>query len=175
MSGPVQHAGNAGRRQLLRRIAALGVAAGSVAGGALRTGAARASAAALPASHSLAQELALAQKLRQPLVVMVSLHGCPFCEVVRSSHLAPMLRREGLPVVQVDMRSKAMTEDFAGQPVSHDQLVRQWNARVAPTVLFFGQGAKEVAERLEGGYLPDFYGSYLDDRLLAARQRIRKT
>ena len=98
MSGPVQHAGNAGRRQLLRRIAALGVAAGSVAGGALRTGAARASAAALPASHSLAQELALAQKLRQPLVVMVSLHGCPFCEVVRSSHLAPMLRREGLPV-----------------------------------------------------------------------------
>ena len=125
MSGPVQHAGNAGRRQLLRRIAALGVAAGSAAGGALRTGAARASAAALPASHSLAQELALAQKLRQPLVVMVSLHGCPFCEVVRSSHLAPMLRREGLPVVQVDMRSKAMTEDFAGQPVSHDQLVRQ--------------------------------------------------
>ena len=175
MSGPVQHAGNAGRRQLLRRIAALGVAAGSVAGGALRTGAARASAAALPASHSLAQELALAQKLRQPLVVMVSLHGCPFCEVVRSSHLAPMLRREGLPVEQVDMRSKAMTEDFAGQPVSHDQLVRQWNARVAPTVLFFGQGAKEVAERLEGGYLPDFYGSYLDDRLLAARQSIRKT
>ena len=172
MSGPVQHAGNAGRRQLLRRIAALGVAAGSVAGGALRTGAARASAAALPASHSLAQELALAQKLRQPLVVMVSLHGCPFCEVVRSSHLAPLLRRESQPVVQVDMRSKAMTEGFAGQPVSHESLVRQWNARVAPTVLFFGKGGEEIAERLEGGYLPDFYGSYLDDRLLAARRRI---
>lgn len=162
----------AARRLALQRMAALATAAGSGAGGIFWAGAVQAGTAALPSSRSLAQELALAQKLRQPLVVMVSLHGCPFCEVVRSSHLAPLLQREGQPVVQVDMRSKAMTEGFAGQPVSHESLVRQWNARVAPTVLFFGKDGEEIAERLEGGYLPDFYGSYLDDRLLAARRRI---
>ena len=156
------------RRQGLRALGALALGASGI-------GAARAAGGHLPLSASLKDELARALKARQPLVVMVSLHRCPWCAEVRNNYLAPMRAQERLPVVQVDMRSKAMTEDFAGQPVSHDQLVRQWNARVAPTVLFFGQGAKEVAERLEGGYLPDFYGSYLDDRLLAARQRIRKT
>ena len=157
-----------GRRSVLQHIVVLGASAGA----ALRVGGGHASGSSLPQSRSLAQELALAQKLRQPLVVMVSLHGCPFCDVVRNSHLAPMLRREGLPVTQVDMRSEAMTESFAGVPVSHDRLVRNWNVTVAPTVLFFGKGGVEIADRLEGGYLPDFYGSYLDDRLLAARLRI---
>ena len=83
-----------------------------------------------------------------------------------------MLRREGLPVTQIDMRSEAMTEDFDAKAISHDRLVRKWNVTVAPTVLFFGKGGEEIADRMEGGYLPDFYGSYLDDRLLAARRRI---
>ena len=156
------------RRLVLQQLAVAGI----VTGGVLQAGPARARGALLPVSGSLAQELALAQKLRQPLVVMVSLHGCPFCEVVRDSHLEPMLRREGLPVVQVDMQSQAKTEDFAGNAVTHAQLVRNWRVSIAPTVLFFGQGGQEIAERMEGGYLPDFYGSYLDDRLVAARRKI---
>lgn len=160
------------RRMALQRIAVLGAGLGTCMGTVLRAATAHAGGAALPLSRSLAQELAVAQKLHQPLVVMVSLHGCPFCEVVRNNYLAPMLQREGLPVTQVDMRSDAMTENFAGIPISHDQMVRNWSVTVAPTVLFFGKHGAEVADRLEGGYLPDFYGSYLDDRLLAARRRI---
>ncbi len=132
---------------------------------------AQAAALLLPPSRSLANELAQAQAVRQPLVVMVSLAGCPFCKVVREHYLGPMHQREGLPVVQVDMRSSAATTDFAGRPATHDQLVRAWGIGIAPTVLFFGRGATEVAERLAGGYLPDFYGAYLDERLLAARRR----
>lgn len=156
------------RRYALQQL----VFAGMACAGVLHTGPSRASGALLPASGSLVQELALAQKLRQPLIVMVSLHGCPFCEVVRNSHLAPMLHRQGLPVVQVDMQSQAKTQDFAGKAVTHDQLVRNWRVTIAPTVLFFGKGGVEIAERMEGGYLPDFYGSYLDDRLAAARSKI---
>ena len=160
--------GRTSRRHLLQQLALAGLTAGAL----VQTRVSRASGALLPLSGSLVQELVLAQQLHQPLVVMVSLQGCPFCDVVRNSHLAPMLRREGLPVTQVDMRSEAMTESFAGMPISHDHLVRSWNVTVAPTVLFFGKGGVEIADRLEGGYLPDFYGSYLDDRLFAARRRI---
>lgn len=155
------------RRAFLQRIAAAGIA--TAAG--LHSAQSQAG-EPLPLSRSLPQELALAQKLRQPLVVMVSLHGCPFCEVVRNSHLGPMLRREGLPVVQVDMQSNSMTEDFAEKAVSHGQMVRNWGISLAPTVLFFGKGGQEIAERMQGGYLPDFYGSYLDDRLIAARRKL---
>lgn len=117
---------------------------------------------------SLKDELAAALRLAQPLVVMVSLEGCPFCRVVREHHLLP-LRQEGQPIVQIDMRSNARVLDFAGQSRSHDELVRAWNVVSAPTLLFLGKGAREVAPRLQGSSIPDFYGAYLEQRIHAAR------
>ena len=127
----------------------------------------------LSPSISLADELRNALRKGNPLVVMVSLEGCVFCKVVRESHLVPMREQSGLDVVQVNMRIQQMTRDFRGASVSHEQLVQSWGVRVAPSVLFFGPGGVEVAERLTGGYIPDFYGAYLDERLAKARLRIR--
>lgn len=132
-----------------------------------------AAAAELPAAHDLKDELASALARREPLVVMVSLEGCPFCKVARDHYLAPMHEREGLHVAQVDMRSRSRVLDFGGRAVTHDDLVRRWTIRVAPTVLFFGRGGVEVADRLVGGYIPDFYGAYLDQRLAQARATLR--
>ena len=123
----------------------------------------------LPAPQSLQDELAKALRQKEPLIVMVSLDGCPFCRSARQSHLVPMYRA-GTPIVQLDMRSAQTVLDFKGQSATHDQLIRQWRISVAPTLMFFGPGGKEVAERMEGGYLPDFYGPYLDERLVKARQ-----
>lgn len=137
------------------------------------TGAAWASPAILPLAESLQDELALALKKGQPLVVMVSLEGCPFCVVARNSYLAP-LRAEGrLDIVQVDMRTGRPLKDFQGQALTHEEMTRRWAIKLAPTVLFFGKGGQEVAERLVGGMLPDFYGAYLDQRLEAARKAVR--
>ena len=122
----------------------------------------------LPVALSLSDDLAAALQLAQPLVVMVSLEGCPFCRVVREHHLLP-LRQEGQTIVQVDMRSDARVLDFAGQSRTHDELVRAWKIVSAPTLLFFGKGAREVAPRLQGSSIPDFYGAYLEQRIHAAR------
>ncbi len=130
-------------------------------------------AAELPPAHNLQEELAAALAKGQPLVLMVSLEGCPFCKIARNNYLAPMHEQEGLHVAQVDMRSRARVLDFSGKAVTHDDLVRLWKIRIAPTVLFFGRGGVEVAERLVGGYIPDFYGAYLDQRLAQARATLR--
>lgn len=134
---------------------------------------ARAAGAVLPTPDSLADELAQARKIGQPLVVMVSLAGCPFCRVARDSYLDPLRRQDGVPVVQIDMRSAAPVRDFKRASVTHDQLVRAWKVKVAPTVLFFGPGGKELADRLEGGYIADFYGAYLEQRLQQARAALK--
>jgi len=120
--------------------------------------------ASLPAAQSLPAELARALKNHQPLIVMASLDGCVFCRQARQSHLSPM-HKAGTVIVQVDMRSQQQVLDFAGQLTTHDRLTRQWKISITPTLLFFGPGGKEVAERMEGAYLPDFYGAYLDERL----------
>ena len=125
----------------------------------------------LPAAQSLPDELARALKNRQPLIVMASLDGCVFCRQARQSHLSPM-HKAGTVIVQVDLRSKQQVLDFAGQLTTHDQLTRQWKISITPTLLFFGPGGKEVAERMEGAFLPDFYGPYLEERLATGRKSL---
>lgn len=127
----------------------------------------------LPSSKSLPDDLALALRGGSPLVVMVSLDGCPFCKVARDSYLGPLQQEQGLPVVQLDMRSRLVLVDFKSKRLTHDELIRSWGIKVAPTVLFFGPGGVEVAERLVGGYIPDFYGAYLDERIRQSRSVIR--
>jgi hypothetical protein len=129
--------------------------------------------AVLPTARSLPDELAQALSQGRPLVVMVSLEGCPFCRIARQSHLLPM-NRQGWGIVQVDMRSTQVVRDFDGKMLTHDALVQRWRVSVAPTLLFIGPGGKEVAERMEGAYQPDFYGPYLEDRLDKARTVIRR-
>lgn len=126
----------------------------------------------LPSAGSLPASLENALRSKQPLVVMVSLHGCAFCKVVRENYLHP-LRASGLQVVQVDMRDPRALTDFTGAATTHDAWVRQQRIKIAPTVLFFGAQGREVAARLTGAYLPDFYGAYLDEQLAAARQAVQ--
>ena len=125
--------------------------------------------AILPVSRSLLDELAIALQKGQPLIVMASLAGCVFCRQARESHLSPM-HQAGSSIVQIDLRSPQPVLNFAGQSTTHDQLTRLWKISITPTLLFFGPGGKEVAERMEGAYQPDFYGPYLEDRLAKGRK-----
>ncbi|MFN4361487.1 MAG: hypothetical protein ACK4F4_12260 [Hylemonella sp.] len=130
-------------------------------------------AATLPRALDLQRELAAALARQEPLVLMVSLDGCAYCHVVRDHHLAPLHQQQGLPVVQVDMRSRRALKDVDGRGIVHDEFVRARRVTVAPTVLFLGPNGEELAERLVGGSIPDFYGAYLDQRLAQARARLR--
>lgn len=126
----------------------------------------------LPRANQLPAQLAAALKQGQPLTVMVSLDGCPYCHAARSSYLLPLMR-QGQPLVQVNMRSQEALQDFDGKATSHDALIRRWEAKVAPTLLFVGPGGREIATRMTGSYLPDFYGEILNDRLDAARKALK--
>lgn len=132
-----------------------------------------AAAASLPSAQVLREELAMALKDGHPLVVLVSLAGCPFCKIVRENYLSPLRAQQSLPVVQVDMHSAAAVQDFKGVALTHDALVHAWGVKVAPTVLFFGRSGTEVAPRLEGIGSPDYYGAVLDDRLAQAQKAIQ--
>jgi thioredoxin-related protein len=83
------------------------------------------------------------------------------------------MQKKGFPIVQIDMRSDQQVKGFSGQMLTHDQMVKQWRVSIAPTLLFFGPKGQELADRMEGGYLPDYYGSYLDERIALARKTLR--
>lgn len=133
------------------------------------------SAAALPAPASLRSAAQAAARQGEPLVVMTTLPGCPYCDLVRNHYLLP-LRREGkVQAVQLDIRDRSGNlQDFQGQTTTPAAQARAWKARFAPTVLFLGPDGQELAERLVGVAVPDFYGEYLEARLAEARRKLSK-
>ena len=135
-------------------------------------GAAGAPAPGLPELVSLADALTDALGRAQPLIVLVSLEGCPYCRIARENYLLPMRQRDGLAVWQINMRSAGIVRDFADNALSQDEMIQRWGVHAAPTVLFFGRDGREVAERLKG-VSPDFYSSYLDQRIAAAQAAVR--
>ena len=129
----------------------------------------------LPTPKSLRAAAEAAAGRGLPLVVMVTLRGCVYCDLVRNSYLHPLMRQGRLIAVQLDLQDKAgPIQDFAGHTTTPAALAEAWNVRVTPTVMFFGPDGRERAERLQGVSSTDFYGEYLNQRLDAAREGLRK-
>ncbi len=129
----------------------------------------------LPTPKSLRAAADATAARGEPLVVMVTLRGCVYCELVRNSYLHPLMREGRLIAVQIDFQDKTTPiQDFAGRTTTPATLVDEWEVRLTPTVFFFGPDGRELAERLEGVTSTDFYGSYLDDRLDTARSKLKK-
>ena len=129
---------------------------------------------ALPSPASLRAAAQAAAAKGEPLVLMTTVAGCPFCNLVRNHHLLPMLRAGQVQAVQLDIRDRRSNlQDFAGNTTTPVEQVAVWKARFAPTVLFFGPQGQELAERLVGVAVPDFYGEYLEARLTEARAKLK--
>ena len=129
---------------------------------------------ALPTPVSLRGAAQAAAGRGEPLVVMTTLPGCPFCDLVRNHYLLPMRREGKVQAVQLDVRGRSVLQDFKGHTTTPADVARVWKARFAPTVLFLGPQGEELAERLVGVAVPDFYGEYLDARLSEARRKLGK-
>jgi hypothetical protein len=141
----------------------------------------------LPFPDSLQRELNLAWTQKRCLILMFSLPGCPFCKVVRESHLWPLRLEKDWPVFQIDLQSQRAAWGFDGKRSTHAQVASVHAVSVTPSVLFVGKAvntalaptdatprALEIAERLTGAYIPDFYGAYLDQRLNTAQLQFRQ-
>ena len=125
---------------------------------------------ALPVPKSLPQAALAARSQGQPLVLLISLPGCVYCEQVRRSYLIPMLAESGLQAWQLDVSNRSLpVMGFDGKPTTAAAQAKVWKATFTPTVLFLGSQGQELAERLVGIAVPDFYGAYLEQRLVTAR------
>jgi thioredoxin-related protein len=138
--------------------------------------AAAAAAAIIPLAADLRADGRLSRARREPIVILFSLPGCPYCEIVRRSHLAPMLRdpQQGARVIirQIDIDGDQAIVGFSGERVTPAQLATAHGVRAAPVVAFWDGDGKPIAESLSGMLLPDFYSAYLEAALDSARQRL---
>lgn len=128
---------------------------------------------ALPWPDHLPRLAALAQRQGQPLLLMVSLPGCPWCELLRRNYLGPM-RQEGVHAFEFMINdSKQQLVDFSARTTTPAQWSERHKISISPTLLFFNAQGQEIAARLEGVASADLIGTMLDDRLAQARSKIQ--
>ena len=96
-----------------------------------------------------------------------------YCELVRRSYLLPLLSESGLQAWQLDVSNRSSPlMGFDGKPTTAAAQANAWKATFTPTVVFLGSQGQELAERLVGIAVPDFYGAYLEQRLATARKAL---
>ncbi|MEO8023833.1 hypothetical protein [Polaromonas sp.] len=128
---------------------------------------------ALPVPASLPAAAGAASAVGEALVLLVSLPGCPYCEVVRRNYLLPARRDDRLHAWQLNITDRSTPlVGFDGKTTTAAAQIAAWKAGFTPTVLFLGPAGQELAERLVGLASLDFYGAYLDERLATARKTL---
>ena len=132
--------------------------------------------AVLPPATDLAADAIESKRTGAPLIVMLSLQGCPHCDLVRRSHLLPLLNDPASmprPIVrQVEINGTARVRDFDGSTITHAEFAARHKFKLAPVVMFFGNKGEMLAKPLVGSMIPDFYGAYLDAALTEARAKL---
>jgi thioredoxin-related protein len=113
----------------------------------------------IPKLDQLDKQLDRAGKQKRPLVLLVTMPGCGWCDLVKQDYLQHLARDQ-------DKEGVLVFETIQGGPE-----LQRYRITMVPTVLFLGpQG--EIAERLIGYGSRDFYGAYLNERIASARKKL---
>jgi len=135
---------------------------------ALGTVAATASDNNLPAAVNLAAEAAQANRAGNPLIVLFSRSDCNYCETVKRDYLKPLgkdPRHRGVLVRQINQDSDAALTDFNGGKTTQAAFASAENIKLVPVVAFYGANGKQLADRLVGAGVADYYQSYLENAI----------
>ena len=122
----------------------------------------------LPWAQDLLAESRQAACHGQPLVVMFGSSTCPYCSVVRSLYIAPLMKDERYPGIvsrEVEIDSNQLVTDFSGKRVSMSALAAKHGATLVPQVVVFGPDGKQAGKPVIGISNEDFYGFYLDQAI----------
>lgn len=136
----------------------------------------------LPVPQNLQLEAAQAHAERRAFLLMFSLPGCGYCNVVRRNYLMPLLREAApadRPVIrEVQITSRESLTGFDGKATTQSALATRYGVQIAPTVLVLSADGELLADPIVGGDNNGFYSFYLDRALEAAakqftNQRVR--
>lgn len=131
----------------------------------------------LPMARDLLAESRQAACNGQPLVVMFGSSTCPYCSVVRSLYIIPLMKDERYPGIvsrELEIDSDQLVRDFSGRLVPMSELASKYRVTLVPQVMVFGPSGKQAGKPIIGISSEDFYAYYLDQVILAGIEMVRQ-
>jgi len=132
----------------------------------------------LSKARDLAALGAQARTPKRPIMLMFSMDGCEFCEVMEQNYLIPMLRSGDyqdkviIRVIQVD--DFRTLRDFDGSNIASRDLPDRYGVVVTPTLVFLNPQGKELVPSIVGIGTEGFFAGEIDDAIERALQRLSK-
>lgn len=130
----------------------------------------------LPWATDLVAESRQAACHGQPLVVMFGSSTCPYCSLVRSLYIIPLMNDERYPGIisrEMEIDSDQLVRDFSGQLVPMSELASKHGVALVPQVVVFGPDGKQAGKPIIGISNEDFYGVYLQQAINAGIEMIK--
>ncbi len=111
------------------------------------------------------------------LVVLVSQHDCPYCMLIKSEIIRPMIKArdfgDSILLGELFMDQGEWVTDFRGRRVPAADFVRDYGVAVTPTLLFLGPDGKELAKKMVGINTVEMYFHYVSESIEEALRRLR--
>ena len=123
--------------------------------------------------QQLSQEM---KKKKVGLVLMLHAEFCPYCELMDSDILSPMIK-SGEYVDKVLIRKLQVDEardikDFTGKVVEPSDMAAKYGSFVTPTLVFLDSQGNERAKQMVGINTVEFFGAYLDAEIDKLQKKI---
>lgn len=126
----------------------------------------------VPFSANLQHDGRLAMVRKVPLLLMFSADDCPYCRVMESDHLVPLLRNreydELVLIRKVHLDSSEKLINFSGSAVTPTMLRNSYDVWLTPTLLFLDDKGREIERRVIGLGVRDFVNGEIDELIMAA-------
>ena len=127
-------------------------------------------------AESFEVDAKLSQQQQLPIVVFISQHGCEFCELLREKVLFPMMRsgqmQEKAIFRELSLDQDFFALDFDGERISGMKFAERYGSVLTPTILFLGEGGRELARKRVGINNIEYYSFYLGQSLEEATSEL---
>jgi len=121
----------------------------------------------------------LAETRQIPVMVMFAAEECPYCEILESEVLRPMLISGdygGKVLIRKYMIDhEAKIRDFDGKMIDSYDFAERYNVFVTPTLIFLGYQGQELAETIIGVNTLELFAGRVDDAIVESLNSLRQT
>ncbi len=123
------------------------------------------------------QQVASSQQM--PVMIMFAAEDCPYCEILESEVLRPMLisgEYGGKVLIRKYMIDDGgKIRDFDGKMIDSDDFAERYNVFVTPTLVFLGYQGQQLAETIIGVNTLELFAGRVDDAILESLNSLRQT
>ncbi len=126
----------------------------------------------IPRIISLKDEANAARTLGVPILVEFSTPWCRYCEALEEQVLMPLVINgkysDRLIVKKLEVTTYSSIEGFDGRPHKTDQISRQYDVDLYPTLVFFDARGREISQRIVGITVLEYVAGELEQAIDAA-------